>query len=359
MSSDHLLEEIHARRGLYLCLGVILSAVQLHLLFGVSAPAFQGRLGDWTASLLSYANAWCWVLGIWGLAIRYLSFDRPFLRYINEGVLPFFILHQTVLLMVGFVIMGWEIHDGFKWILVFSVSFIVIIAVYLALIRKFDLLRFLFGMKTSQQVYQVFQHKAVLVLLPLIWLGLSVYAGINQKPALGQDRIPMPLTYDRKQDIVLDAGSITDQSAAGVQVVDDVKASTGRAVEFMSNETPCIQPEPDTYIDIQFPARAGRYFVWIRGNSDRDSEYTDSVWLQADHQIGTCKGSVHLGNWNSFHPFGVYAWASDVHIPYILVLRHTGSHTIRIQPRQIPHRIDQIWLSRHQSRIPDTSEPVK
>ena len=168
----------------------------------------------------------------------------------------------------------------------------------------------------------------------------------------------MPLTYDSKLDIVLDAGSIMARSAAGVQVVDDDQASTGRAIEFMSNETPRIEPEPKAYIDIQFSAPAGRYFVWIRGKSDINSEYTDSVWLQADNQIGTWKGSVHLGNWNSFHPIGVYAWASDVHIPYNLLLKHTGSHTIRIQPRQVPHRIDQIWLSHHQSRIPNTFEPV-
>jgi glucan biosynthesis protein C len=32
---------------------------------------------------------------------------------------------------------------------------------------------------------------------------------------------------------------------------------------------------------------------------------------------------------------------------------------IRIQPRQVPCRIDQIWLSRSQKRVPDTSQPVK
>jgi surface polysaccharide O-acyltransferase-like enzyme len=359
MSSDRLLKKIHGQRWFFLCQGVIFSALQLYLLFGVPAPALQGQFGDWTASMLSYLNAWCWVLGIWGTAIRHLSYDRPFLRNANEGVLPFFIMHQTVLLIVGFNIMSWEIHDVFKWSLVFLVSFIIIIAIYLALIRKFDPLRFLFGMKVAQPFYQVFHKKIFLVLLPLLWIGLSVYAGFNHKPALGQNRIPMPLTFDQKHDIVLDAISITDQSAKGVQLVDDDQASIGRAIEFISNETASIRSIPKTYIDIQFSAPAGRYFLWIRGKSDIDSEYTDSVWFQADNQIGTRKGSVHLGNWNSFHPIGIYAWASDVHLPYNLVLTHTGSHTIRIQPRQIPHRIDQIWLSQHQRRIPNTFDSIK
>ena len=268
-------------------------------------------------------------------------------------------MHQTVLLVFGYFIMAWDIHNFLKWLLVFTVSFIVIVAIYLVLIRKFDLLRFLFGMKTSHTSYQIFQKKIALILLPLIWLGLSTYAGFNQKTVLGQEQFPMSLEYDQRQDIVLNADLITDQSTTGVQVIDDEQASIGRAVELTSGGNQSIEPEPNVYFDIQFSAPAGRYFAWIRGKSDVDSELTDSIWLQVDNQIGTRKGSVHLGNWNTFHPVGVYAWGSDVHIPYIILLKHTGNHTIRIQPRQIPHRIDQIWLSRLQHRIPNTLEPIR
>ena len=359
VSNNRLLESIRHQRWVYLLLGLVLGVGHLYLLFGVSDPTLQGKGGAWIASLFSYLNAWCWVFAILGFAIKHLSFDRPFLRHANEGVLPFFIMHQTVLLVCGYFIMTWEIHDVLKWLLVFAVSFTVIVAIYWVLIRKFDLLRFLFGMKTSHPFYQIFHKNIALILLPLIWLVLSTFAGFNQKTVLGQDRYPMPLVYDQRQDILLNANLITDQSTTGVKVVDDEQASIGLAVELMSGANKNIEPKPDVYCDIQFSAPAGRYFVWIRGKSDVDSELTDSIWLQVDNQIGTRKGSVHLGNWNTFHPVGVYAWASDVHIPYIILLKHTGNHTIRIQPRQIPHRIDQIWLSRLQHRIPDTFEPIR
>jgi len=359
VSNDRLIQSINNQRWISLLLGLVLSVGHLYLLFGVSNPALQGKGGDWIASLFSYLNAWCWVFAILGFAIKHLSFDRPFLQHANEGVLPFFIMHQTVLLVFGYFIMTWEIHDVLKWLLVFIVSFIVIVAIYLVLIRKYDLLRFLFGMKTSHTFYQLFQKKIALILLPVIWIGLSTYAGFNQKTVLGQDQFPMSLEYDQGQDIVLNADLIEDQSTTGVQVVDDEQASIGRAVELTSGGNQSIEPEPNVYFDIQFSAPAGRYFVWIRGMSDVDSELTDSVWLQVNNQIGTRKGSVHLGNWNTFHTVGVYAWGSDVHIPYIILLKHTGNHTIRIQPRQIPHRIDQIWLSRLQHRIPNTLEPIR
>jgi hypothetical protein len=66
-----------------------------------------------------------------------------------------------------------------------------------------------------------------------------------------------------------------------------------------------------------------------------------------------------LGNWLDVHPVGVYGWVGDTDDPISIELKHTGEHTIRIQPRQIPHRIDQIWLSRTQKRIPNTLKPIK
>ena len=133
----------------------------------------------------------------------------------------------------------------------------------------------------------------------------------------------------------------------------------GRAIEFASGGNQRVEPQPKVYIEMRFSAPAGRYFVWLRGKSDINSDLTDSIWLQVDNQIGTWQGSVHLGNWNTFHPIGVYAWASDVHIPFAIELRHSGDHQIRIQPRQTTHRIDQIWLSRSQPRIPNTNRPIR
>ncbi len=83
------------------------------------------------------------------------------------------------------------------------------------------------------------------------------------------------------------------------------------------------------------------------------------MWLQVDDQIGTQGRSVRLGNWLDVHPASIYGWAGDTDDPISIELKHDGDHTIRIQPRQIPHRIDQIWLSRTQHRIPNTVDPIK
>jgi hypothetical protein len=287
--------------------------------------------------------------------MRFLCFDRPLLRNANEGVLPFFILHQSVLLGIGYFIMNLEIHDFLKWAIVFTGSFIVIITLYMLLIRKYDLLRFLFGMKVTHPFFDIFRKRSILIILHVLYIGLIVFAATQTD----KNRAPAPLVFDSEQDIILNAESVTRRSSAGVRVVEDREASIGEVIEFYSGANQRAESQPTVYIEMDFSAPAGQYIVWLRGKSDIDNGYTDSVWLQVDDQIGSRGRSVRLGNWLDVHPAGVYGWASDTDDPISIVLKHTGDHTIRIQPRQTPHRIDQIWLSRSQVRIPNTLNPIK
>jgi len=290
--------------------------------------------------------------------MRYLAFDRPILRYANEGVLPFFILHQTVLLGIGYFIMSWEIPDALKWAIVFISSFIIIITLYTLLVRRFDLLRFLFGMKTTHPFFHIFRKKRALIILHTLFVGLIVFAVVNQITGAGGNRSPMTLKYDPGQDIILNSESITDRSSAGVRVVNDGEASIGRAIEFVSGANERVEPQPKVYVEMRFSAPAGQYIVWLRCKSDTNNKYTDSVWLQVDDQIETRKGR-QMGNCLDIHPVGVYGWTGERDNPISIELKHTGEHRIRIQPRQTPHRIDQIWLSRFQYRIPNTLRAIR
>lgn len=359
VSSDRLRSNIENQRWISLLLGMILMAAYLYQLFSSSRMVFQTWISDWVYTLLSFFSAWCWLFAILGFGMRHLAFDRPALRYTNEGVLPFFILHQTVLLGIGYFTMTWEIHDLLKWAIVFTGSFFIIMALYTRLVREFEPFRFLFGMKTAHPFFDIFRKKSALVILHVLYIGLIVFAVVNQITGAGRDRSPMPLTYDSGQDIILNSESITDQSSTGVCVVNDEKASSGQAIEFFSGANQRVESQPTVYVEMRFAAPAGRYFVWLRGKSDIDNGYTDSVWMQVDDQIGTSTRSVRLGNWLEIHPAGVYAWASDNDDPIAIELTHSGDHKIRIQPRQTPHRIDQIWLSRSQHRIPNTARPIE
>jgi len=359
MSSDRLQQHINNMRWISLLLGLVLSTIYLYQLFSPSRVALPAWISDGIYTLLSFSSAWSWLFAILGFGMRFLAIDRPVLRYTNEGVLPFYILHQTVLLAIGYFIMTWEIHDALKWALVFTSSFIIIMVLYTQLIRKFELFRFLFGMKTTHPFFDIFRKKSALVILHGLYIGLIVFAVVNQITGVVRDRSPMPLMYDSGQDIILNSASITDRSVIGVRVVNDAEASVGQAIEFFSGANQRAESQPKVYVEMRFSAPAGRYTVWLRGKSNINSDQADSVWLQVDDQIGTRKGMARLGNWLDIHPVGVYSWASDSNHPIAIELKHEGAHKIRIQPRQTPHRIDQVWLSRSQLRIPNTFRPIK
>ncbi len=355
VSSNRLQQQIINQRWISIVIGVGLSSAYLYQLFSPSRLVFPAEITDWINTLLSFTSAWCWLFAILGFSMKYLAFDRPLLRSANEGVMPFYILHQTVLLCIGYVVMAWDIPDILKWVIVFISSFIVIVALYMLFIRKFEVLRFLFGMKTTRPFFDVFRKRLILIVLPVLYVGLIVFAASNQ----GRSSAAMPLVYDSENDILLSAESITAKSSIGVRVVNDEAASNGKAIEFFSGASQRAESQPEVYVEMRFTAPAGRYIVWLRGKTDVNNGYTDSVWVQVDGQIGTQTRSARMGNWLDVHPAGVYGWAGDTDDPVAVVLKHTGDHTIRIQPRQTPHRMDQIWLSRSQHRIPNTTEPIR
>ena len=91
--------------------------------------------------------SWAFVLAILGFGMQHLTFSTPFLRYGNEAVLPFYILHQTVIVCVGFFVVRQAIPDLLKFVIIAVSSFAIIAVLYELLIRRINVLRFLFGMR--------------------------------------------------------------------------------------------------------------------------------------------------------------------------------------------------------------------
>jgi hypothetical protein len=98
---------------------------------------------------------WSCVLTFIGFAGKYLNTNTSFLKYANRAVLPFYILHQTVLLVIGFFVVQWNMPDPVKWLIIAVFSFGTIIALYEVAIRRANVLRVLFGMKPERKAGQL------------------------------------------------------------------------------------------------------------------------------------------------------------------------------------------------------------
>jgi hypothetical protein len=131
--------EKHRIPALLIAAGITLLGIVSYLYDLESVGKYQ--------DVLTAAASWCWLLAIFGFGSRHLSFNHSILKYANEAVLPFYILHQMVIVIFGFWMMDWEIGILAKYLLLSLSSFLTIMLVYEFLIRRINLMRFLFGMK--------------------------------------------------------------------------------------------------------------------------------------------------------------------------------------------------------------------
>lgn len=142
MAADERLIESAARyRYVSLLLVAIVTPTIMYLFFN------RIRVSLLMGGLLRGFNSWIWLVAILGFGRQYLRFDVPFLRRANEAALPFYILHQTVIVIIGYLILGWEAPALVEYLVLSGVSLAIILAAYEFLVRRFQPLRFLFGMK--------------------------------------------------------------------------------------------------------------------------------------------------------------------------------------------------------------------
>ena len=99
------------------------------------------------ASILVSINTWCWISSILGMGFKRFNKNNKALAYGSQAVLPFYILHQTVILFVGWYMIPLNMFFLLKYFIISTVSFILIVLIYEVLIKRINMVRFLFGMR--------------------------------------------------------------------------------------------------------------------------------------------------------------------------------------------------------------------
>ena len=110
----------------------------------ISIPEYT--LNYFLSIILKNLNSISWVLAFIGLGKKFLDFNHRYLNDLNQGILPFYILHQTVIVIFGYFVVQWDVSILEKFLIIFTISFIVTIGMY-QIIRRNNMMRFFFGMK--------------------------------------------------------------------------------------------------------------------------------------------------------------------------------------------------------------------
>ena len=64
-------------------------------------------------------------------------------------MLPFYALHQSVILALGYFVIRSQLPDGLKYAIIVAGSFSIIAALYEGIVRRFTIARILFGMRPA------------------------------------------------------------------------------------------------------------------------------------------------------------------------------------------------------------------
>jgi surface polysaccharide O-acyltransferase-like enzyme len=147
-SDERYKRALEKQRVIFLALAAITTLMGYYIRRSGVYPSF-GSLDYFWMSLLRTFNSWVWVLAILGIGSRHLNFRNRLLKYASAAVLPFYILHQSVIVVFGFFFIHWSAAVILKYVALSTVSFITIMLIYEFLIKKFGPFRFLFGMKQS------------------------------------------------------------------------------------------------------------------------------------------------------------------------------------------------------------------
>jgi glucan biosynthesis protein C len=102
--------------------------------------------------LIAALNAWCWIGVLIGICTVALNQKNNLIQWASDAVLPFYILHQTLILLVGYFILPFELSIMAKFITITLISFALIIGIYKYLIKEVSMVRFAFGMRMTTQL---------------------------------------------------------------------------------------------------------------------------------------------------------------------------------------------------------------
>ncbi len=97
--------------------------------------------------VLRMTFVWTVLLAAFGYAARYLQRGNTALSFLNEAVYPLFILHLTVLVMLGYVIVAMPWSLWMKYLVLTTTTLVIVLATYAVMIRPFNMMRRLFGVK--------------------------------------------------------------------------------------------------------------------------------------------------------------------------------------------------------------------
>ncbi len=154
-SNDAIQQAVIRQRRLSLILALVLSIFSVPISLGFSEWGWKMSLPMFTLIMtLVGLLILTYILAAFGYGMRYLTVKNRFLTYANEAVLPIYILHQPVILILGFFIIPLPLPILAKYLLIMPLAFVITLGMYEFGVRRVNLMRTVFGLKAPKREIQ-------------------------------------------------------------------------------------------------------------------------------------------------------------------------------------------------------------
>ena len=153
---DRFLSAIRRDRWLLFAGGVVglVAYFGITVVYGdVVIEWFQAFVMPWTIILILTFTlmSWGWGLDVLYLAMKHLNRSNRWLVYGNDTLMPFYLLHQPMVIVIAYFVVQWDAGITVKLLVIVISSFLATLGLVELLVRPFKPMRRIFGMKPRRR----------------------------------------------------------------------------------------------------------------------------------------------------------------------------------------------------------------
>jgi len=151
VSRDSIIQSIELQRKKFLLIAIIGITLAIYVHY---SPIVFSRRVYYLPNVIGYLSL---LFAIFGYGRRYLNFSNTFIKYCNEGVYAFYILHQTITVILAYHIVQMDLNLWIKLLMTTAGTAVFTLIIYHFGVRPFNLIRPLFGLKKAHKKTLEFQ----------------------------------------------------------------------------------------------------------------------------------------------------------------------------------------------------------
>mgnify|MGYP000544755791 CR=1 FL=1 len=137
-----IVRSICAQRRIWLWASIFFVAIWAAL-FDFSGYQIVVKIQD----MVSLFMGWMISLAILGYGQKYLNKDHPLRKPLNKAIYPFYLIHQPVIIVVGYWVVAFPLASGLKALLMIIWSLLIFKFFYSGIVLRFKYLGYCFGIK--------------------------------------------------------------------------------------------------------------------------------------------------------------------------------------------------------------------